>query len=325
MAVPSITQALDDLYTTTWQNRQEGVADNVFNATPFWFWLKDKGKLVPQRGGRTIEENLEYASNSTVQWIARGGTVDMSDFKFLTVAIYQWRYLAVNILRFWVDEQQNSGKNVILNWVKQKLDNSEQSLVEQLETNLAAGSGSAAMAIDGLQYLVPDVPSQSGNNAGGIDPSIYTWWQNQMTDMTGLSFAVYGVSKMRTLLNNCMQNRRMDAPDIIVSDQTTYEYYEDNSLNYLRTPNTKLADLGFANQTFKGIPMVWSPQISGRLYMLNTRYLKFIYDPAVFFDMTEWKPIPAQGNDRAAQILSACAFTTNRRRVHGVMKNITTP
>ena len=235
MSVPSITLALDDLYTTTWQNRLDGIGDNIFNATPFWFWLKDKGKMKPQRGGRTIEVNLEYAQNSTVAWIARGGTVDMNDFKFLTTGIYQWRYLAANILRFWVDEQQNSGKNVILNWVKQKLDNTDQSLIETLETQLAAGSGAATNAFDGLQFLVPDTPSSSANNAGGIDPSVYTWWQNQMIDLNGLSFSVYGVSKMRTLLNNCMQNRRMDAPDIILTDQTTYEYYEDTALNFLRT------------------------------------------------------------------------------------------
>lgn len=325
MAVPSITVALDDLYTTTWQNRQEGVGDNIFDATPFWFWMKDKGKLVPQRGGRIIEENLEYAQNSTVAWLARGGTVAMNDFKFLTVGQFNWRYLAVNVLRFWVDDQQNSGKNVILNWVKQKLDNSEQALVETLETQLAAGSGSATNAIDGLQWLVADDPTSSSNTVGGIDPSVYTWWRNQTYNFTSKSFAVYGVAQMRTTLNNCMQNRRMDAPDIILSDQSTYEYYEDTALNYLRTPNTKLADLGFANQTFKGIPMVWSPAVTGRMYFLNTRFLKFTYDPQVFFDMTEWKPIPAQGNDRAAQILTACSFTTNRRRTQGVIYNINTP
>ena len=30
--VATLTQFLDNLYTTTWQNRMEGVADNVFNA-----------------------------------------------------------------------------------------------------------------------------------------------------------------------------------------------------------------------------------------------------------------------------------------------------
>lgn len=322
--VNSITLALDDLYTTTWQNRREGVADNVFSAAPFWFWLKDKGKLRPVRGGRIIEVNLAYASNATVGWITRGGTVSLNDYKFLTVGQFNWRYLVANITRFGVDDQQNSGKNQILNWVRQKIDNTQESLISTLETQLAAAGGAATNAIDGLQFLVPDTPSSSANNAGGIDPSQYTWWQNQAIDMNNLSFAVNGVGKMRTLLHNCMNNRRMDAPDIILSDQTSYEYYEDTVLAYYRTTNTKLADAGFENQTFKGIPMVWTPAISQRMYFLNTRFLEFIYDPAMYFDMTEWKPIPDQPNDRAAQIVTACAFVTNRRKVQGVLKNINT-
>lgn len=327
--VNSFTQALDDLYTTTWQKRLPGVFDNIFTAAPFWFWLKDKGKLKPVRGGRFIETNLEYAQNSTVQWISRGGTVAMNDFKFLTVAQYQWRYLVANILRFGVDEQQNSGDARTIDWVNAKLNNTEESLVSTLETTLAAGQGSTAIppAIDGLQFLVPDAANvaSSSYNAGGIDPSVYTWWQNQAIDMTGLSFAVNGIAKMRHLLNLCMNNRRMDAPDIILSDMTSYEYYEDAVLPMLRINNNRLADAGFENQTFKRIPMVWSPAITGRMYFLNTRFIEFVYDPAYFFDMTEWKSIPNQVNDRAAQVELACSFMTNRRRVLGVLSTIDTP
>lgn len=328
MAVNQFTQALDDLYTTTWQKRLPGVYDNIFAAAPFWFWMKDKGKLKPQRGGRFIETNLQYGTNTTVTWISRGGTVPMTDFKFLTVAQFQWRYLTANILRFGVDEQQNSGDEKIIDWVNAKLDNTEDSLITQLETNLAAGVGGTLTppAIDGLQFLVPD----SGNvanasfNAGGIDPSVYTWWQNQAISMAGSSFAVNGIFNMRHLLNLCMNNRRMDAPDIIVSDMNSYEFYEDAVLPMYRTSNNKLADAGFDSQTFKRIPMVWSPSITQRMYFLNTRFIEFIYDPGYFFDMTEWKAIPNQVNDRAAQVILACSFLTNRRRVLGVINSIDT-
>jgi hypothetical protein len=328
--VNQFTQALDDLYTTTWQKRLPGVFDNIFTAAPFWFWLKDKGKLRPVRGGRFLETNLEYGQNSTVQWIARGGTVAMNDFKFLTVAQYQWRYLVANILRFGVDEQQNSGDSRIIDWVNAKLNNTEESLTSTLETTLAAGSGAAtlpAASIDGLQFLVPDFANvaSSSFNAGGIDPSVYTWWQNQAIDMTGLSFAVNGVDKMRHLLNLCMNNRRMDAPDIILSDMNSYELYEATVIPAYRTSNNRLADMGFDNQSYKRIPMVWSPALSQRMYFLNTRFIEFVYDPGYFFDMTEWKAIPNQVNDRAAQVELACSFMTNRRRVLGVLSTIDTP
>jgi hypothetical protein len=338
---PSFTQFLDNLYTTTWQNRMEGVADNVFNATPFWFWLKDKGRLKPQRGGRFIEENLEYASNSVIDWVTKGSTIPLNDFEFLTVAQYQWKYLAASIVRFGIDDQQNASKAKIIDYVRAKLDNTENALITEFESRLCAGPGTGGtagtqgagtpsdLAIDGLQTLVADAPNVTpggdGITVGGIDSSQYTWWQNQYRSMNGISFATSGVSYMRTMLNNCMNNRREDRPDILVSDQTTYEYYENATLQFYRITSNKLADAGFENQTFKNIPMVWTPSMSNHLYFLNTKFLQLVYDPAMYFDMTEWKPIPDQINDRAAQIITACTLTTNRRRVHGVLSSINTP
>jgi hypothetical protein len=339
----SVSQFLDNLYTTTWQNRQEGTADNVFNATPFWFWMKENGRLIPQRGGRFIEENLEYAANNNIVWLQKGSTVPLNDFEFLTVAQYQWKYIAASIVRFGVDDQQNAGKAKIISLMNSKMENTEQALIEQFEAAITGGPGTTAptgsteavvgadLAIDGLQCLVAAAPQTTpggdGVAVGGIDSSIYTWWQNQYFSMAGSSFATNGVNNMRHMLNNCMNNRIGDRPDIILSDQQTYEYYEQSVLSYLRITNNKLGDAGFENQTFKQIPMVWSPTIAsgGTMYFLNSRFLKLIYDPSMYFTMTEWKPIPDQVNDRAAQIATACALTTNRRRVHGVISSINTP
>lgn len=355
MPINTLTQFLDNLYTTTWQNRMEGVADNVFNATPFWFWLKDKNKLKTQRGGRFIEENLEYATNANIAWVDKGSTVSLNDFEFLTVASFNWRYIAASIVRFGTDDQKNNGKAKIMSLMNSKLDNTEGALISEFESRLVGTAGTitaatttaGAQAIDGLQCLVADDPTANSGGAGvavgGIDSSVaaYSWWRNQRKNMAGLSFATNGVAQMRIMLNNCMNNRRENRPDIILTDQRTYENYEATQLTYMRVVNKKMADANFENQSFKSIPMVWTPSIAtedtsnvgsptpptlgaGRLYFLNTGFLSLTYDPAYWFDMTEWKAIPDQVNDRAAQIISACTLTTNRRRVHGVMYNLDT-
>lgn len=320
----SLTEILDNLYTTTWQNMKSTVSDQIFDATPFWFWLKDKGKLRTEEGGRFITEPLQYDKNDNVSWIGKGGTVTLNDFEFLTVATYYWRYLVASMVRFGVDDQQNRGKNQIINLMNSKMENTQNALVSELETRLAAASGTADNAIDGLQHIIADDPTAS-LTVGGIDQSANAWWRNKTKNMTGLSFASVGVANMRTMLNNCMNNLKMDAPDLLLSGQTPYEMYEDAVLDFYRVTNNKLADAGFQNQTFKGIPMVWSPSISNqRLYFLNSRFFSFVYDPMMYFDMTEWKPIPDQVNDRAAQIVTAGALTISRRRCHGVMHTIDT-
>ena len=319
MAVQSLTEAIDNLYTSTWQHMKGGAIDNIFDATPFWFWLKDKGKLKPQSGGRHILEPLEYAKNDGVKFLGKGGTVSLNDREFLTEALYDWRYLVAPLVRFGVDDQVNRGKTKLLNLVTAKLSNAENSLVDTLETTLAADVGAAGGAFDGLQHLVQDDPTSS-TTVGGINQSTNSWWQNQKHSLTGVSFATSGVDEMRTMLNEVTNNRLKDRTDIILCGQTPFEYYEDAALGKLEIQNTKLAELGFDHQTFQGIPMVWSPECANtRMYFLNTNFLSFVYDPAMFFDMTEWKAIPEQVNDRAAQIATACTTTTSRRRVQGVI------
>ena len=319
----TLVEALDNLYTTTWQNMKSQVADQIFDATPFYFWLKSKGKMKTVSGGRFITEPLQYAKNDNVTWIGRGGTVSLNDQEFLTVAYYEWRYLVASIVRFGVDDQKNRGKNQIINLMMAKLQNARDSLISELESRLFAGEGSSQNAMDGLLHLVQDDPTAS-STVGGIDQSANSWWRNQSINMTGVSFASSGVENMRKMLNNTMNNLKMDAPDIIVCGQQPYEFYEDNLLSYYRITNNKLGDAGFQNQVFKGIPMVWSPSCGNRMYFLNTRFINLVYDPALFFDMTEWKAIPDQVNDRAAQIVSAMQLTVSRRRCQGVIYGIDT-
>lgn len=329
----TLTEVLDNLYTTTWQNMKETVADNIFDATPFYFWLKSKGRMRQEQGGRFITEPLQFAKSDQVKWIGRGGVVPLNDFQFLTVARYDWRYLVGSLVRFGVDDQQNRGKNQIINMINAKLENLKSALITELETRLAGGSGAVAAgtttedapAFDGLQTLVADDPTAS-LTVGGINQQTETWWRNHSEDMNGVSFSSgAGLDRMRTILNRTGNNQKSEFPDLILCGQMPYEYYEDSVLPLYRVTSNKLADAGFQNQMYKGIPMVWSPSIGTRMYFLNTNYISFVYDPAMFFDMTDWKPIPNQVNDRAAQIITACALTVSRRRCQGVIYNINTP
>lgn len=331
-AITTLTEALDNLYTTTWYHMKSTIIDQIFDSAPLWFWLKDKGKLRTEEGGRFITEPLQYAATDNVKWIGKGSTVPLNDFEFLTVSQWQWRYLAASMVRFGIDDQQNRGKMQIINFMNSKITNTNDALITEMETMLFAASGAATgtgtlethARPDGLQVFVPDDPTAS-QTVGGIAHT-NTWWRSKSTNMTGLSFASYGVSSMRTMVNNLGTGRKQDRPDILVSGQTPYEMYEDTILPAYRITNNKLGDMGFENIVYKGIPMIWSPSCaSTRMYFLCTNYLQFVYDPMMFFDMTEWKSIPNQPNDRAAQIVTACSMITSRRRCQGVLYNIDTP
>jgi hypothetical protein len=302
-------------------------ADQIFDATPFWYWMRANGMLEKVEGGRFMTEPLRFAKSDNVEFIRRGSSVDLSDKEFMTLAKEEWRYMIDSIVRFGVDDQQNRGKNAILSLANAKMDNSKDTLVDTMETRLAGAAGTDQF--NGLQDVVADAPT---NTLHGISGSTYSWWKNQQDDFgtNWTTFADDGVAAMNKMVNNCSNNRRQDTPDIILTGQHPFELYWEETLEQRRVVNKTMGDAGFQNIEFRGIPMVWSPAVpsanvnteDARMYFLNTRFLKFKYDPMMFFDMTAWKDIPNQVNDRAAQIILAGNLMTGRRRVHGVIWNM---
>ncbi len=325
----TLTENLDNLYTTTWQNMKSKTSDQIYDATPFWFWMRANGMLESVEGGRFLTEPLRFAKSENVEFIGRGSSVDLSDKEFLTLAKEDWKYMIDSIVRFGVDDQQNRGKNAILSLVNAKLDNSKDSLVDTMETRLAGSA--TGLQFNGLQDIVADDPT-ADTKLHGINGSDYSWWRNKTrdfaTDLT--TFDADGVIAMNQMVNNCSNNIRQDTPDIILSGQHPFELYWEETLEQRRVVNKTMGDAGFQNIEFRGIPMVWSPAIASddvdttaaRMYFLNTRFLKFKYDPMMNFDMTAWKDIPNQVNDRAAQVILAGNLMTGRRRVHGVIWNM---
>ena len=324
----SLTENIDNLYTTTWQNMKDSLQDQIYNSTPFWFWMKDNKRLEAVEGGRFMAEPLIFAKSSNVKFIGKGSTVRLGDKEFLTEAIYEWRYLADSLVRFGTDDQKKRGKNQIISLMKAKIENAKNSLTDRIEEVLFGADTQGAiddtLPFHGLQKIIPDDPTAAGT-FGGIDQVVNTWWRDQTLNATGKSFTLVGDKLMREILNDCSNNKRQERPDLILSGEKPYRLYEENLTTMHIVDNSRLADAGFETIRFKGIDMVWSPSCADtRMYLPNTRYLKFKYDPQMNFDMTSWKEIPDQVNDRAAQIVLAGNLCTGRRRVHGVIHTIDT-
>jgi len=305
------------MYTSTWQDMRTTAVDNVFDATPFYFFLRKKGGIKRIEGGRWIGVPLMYGKNTQYAWLGKGGTIPLAEDEILTTARYVWRYLAIGLVRYWVDELQNRGKHQIINLVTTKLENAKLSLIDILETALFTAQSGKTM--NGL----PDVCPTSANTFGGIARGTYTWWDCSRKTATG-SFAIYGISDMRNLFNTCSAKSGQDTPDFILTGQTPYEWYEDETLEFKQIVNKDLADASFEYLNFKGKPLMWSPSgPADAMYMLNSKFFEFVIDEAADFDMTDWKAIPNQTKDRAAQILVACNVVVNRSKPLGVLHTMT--
>lgn len=316
------TQDIDNMFTTTWAYRVREAIEQVYLKTPFWAWLKSLGKIDSGMTGHSrIEIPLEYGSNETVRWITKGSTVPLTEGDLMTMADEEWKYVAVTLMRFGTEDQQNRGKAAIIPYVERKINAAERSLREEFE-RVCFADGTGTNEPNGLQNLVAAAPTTG--TVHGINRATYDWWRNNTKTATGV-FSVYGVSDMRTIMNTMTKYSKNEISDLfILTDQTTYEAYEDELLDYLRITDKKMTDLGFDNLKFKGRPITWSPSApAAKIYFLNPAYLKLMIDDEYFMQMTEWKAIPDQVNDRTAQILCTMNLVTSRPIAQGILTGIT--
>ena len=266
---------------------------------------------------------MSYAKNQTVASLDKGDTISISDTKFLTVAQYEWKFVAGSLVRYYVDDAKNKSKQQHLSLVNAKIDNLERSMIDKFEAMIFAdGTGNGSKDIDGLGNLVDYTPT-TARTVGNIPQTTYTWWQNKQAAATG-SASVYLLSDMRSMFNNCGVGQATDQPDMLITTQAVYEYYEDEVQEQKQIVNQTSGDAMLITVTFKGVPLVWSSQCTaGYMYFLNSKYIGLNVDPDINMSATEWKVIPNQ-LDRVQQVVWKGNLIASRRASLGVLGGITT-
>lgn len=316
----SWSQTIDTLYTTTWAYRKPQATIQAFEKTPLVFWLRERGRVQFVSGYRRIEIPLEYGSNDTIRWIGKGDTVPITDSELMTMAYENWKHISVSIVRWFQDEQQNRSKAQAINLMNAKLNAAERGIYEELE-RVCFADGTGSKEPNGLQNLVATDPTTG--TVHGIDRSSYTWWRNQQKTASGAA-SVYLISDMRTCLNDILKYSRAELQGItLVTDQTTFELYEDEGFEIYQLTSNKLFDAGFDTLQFRGRPIMWCPSCpSGYMYFLNTEYLSLVCDEDYWMLMTDWKVIPNQPHDKVAQITCTLNMVTTRPIVQKVLTGI---
>jgi hypothetical protein len=252
-----------------------------------------------------------------------------------TTARWDWRYLAGHVQRSIFDDQKNNGEFRIKPYVNKRLTDMRDGLEQDIEEAFFQGTvtGEGGKLIQGLYDIVTSAADQSTGTYGGIArPLTYdaategvvsepltgnTFWGPKFLNGTTPK-EVNLLEDMKKLYNGIFKNKQ--APDLIISDRGLFEMYESFALDIsqiIKETDTRMADLGFDVLRFKGKRMIWSDDATtDDMLMVNTEHIKVTYDPQLWFEMTEFKPIPLQG-ERIAHILLAMNTISGQLRRHG--------
>lgn len=305
---------VQSLIATTLSKYGKTLADNIHKAIPLFAWLSIK-KRVTEEGGATVVRSIVYGSNSTAGFYASDDILDTTIQDNFTAAQWQWRQAAASVTVTGRIELQNSGSSQVIDYAKAQIDNALASLKEQIDIKLFASAQTGPNITP-----LPAIISSSGT-VGDISGTTNAWWQS--TSTTSGSFAARGLSDLRTAWDTVSVKMPAGGPDLILSDQTSYEAYEATLTPTVRYSDVSMGDLGFSNLKYKEAVWTWDPNASsGNIYLLNSKALELVQHEKRLFTMSEWVK-PANQDLKVAQVFWAGELTTNNRRKLAVLTSVT--
>lgn len=271
---------LSEIVTTTLRNRSKKLADNVSDNTALLMRLKQKGKIKPFSGGRNIVQELEYAENATYKRYSGYEALNIAPSDVFTAAEFEIKQAAVAVSISGLEELQNSGKEGLIDLLESRIGNAERTMVNNISADVYSdGTADGGKQIGGLQLLVADAPTTG--TVGGINRATWSFWRNQIYDFSDESVTPSDTtiqSAMNTLWLRCKRNN--DVTDLIVADDTYFQYYWESLQAIQRVTNDKMAQAGFQNLKFMGADVVPDGGQGGdcpsaHMYFLNTNYIHY--------------------------------------------------
>lgn len=318
----------DSLLSTTLNNYRKTLTDNVFRSRPLLWWLTEKNSVRKLSGGVSIVEPLIYAegqAGSYGEWDA----ISIVPQEGLSAAQYAWRQLFATIAISGLDEAQNNGEDEVINLLKAKVMQAEETLKGKLNKMLFGdGTGNSGKDWNGLANLVAATGAP-----GGIDSTdaANAFWKSVTGVGTGL--AAGGLRGLLGTAYNAASNGN-DVIDGVFTTQAVYEKYEAELTPNVRYQDVKSANAGFTSLMFKQGPIYWDRDCPvGVAYGLNSKYITLVGHTDRWFKQSPFSDglsAAAGGNattvDARYSIITTYGnLTLNNRRNHFVVTAIPTP
>lgn len=318
MASPNST--FTELVSTTFRKHRKEIKDNLSTRNALLKYIMKRGNYVTEDGGLSIATPLDYTTNGTYQRYSDWDTLDISQSDVISAAEYQWRQIAINVVASGRELRINSGESRIINLAKARIKNAIRTFNNNFSSDLYS-AGSLTNQVNGLQAIVADTNT---NTVGGIDANTWTFWRNTVYDAS-----VNSVTPSASTIENglmlplwlSIDRGPDDQPDLIVADNTYYQYFEGSQASLKRYTTSESANGGFTTLKYKSADVLFDGNSgipTSHMYMLNTNYLQLVvHKDADMQIMDDMRPINQDGS--VTPILWMGNLTCSNRKMQGVI------
>lgn len=272
----SFASSITDVVATTMRERSDEVFDNITKNNALLVRLKDKGKIRYVTGGSEVDEVLSFATNPNANWYSGIDKLSVGQADVISAATFTLKQLACPVVFSGLDKLQNAGKEKQLDLADSRMEVAEGTMMNLISQGLYAdGTTFGGKSLVGLGAAVIDTPSSGVY--GGIDPAVWTFWQNQVNNAGAMTASTIQ-GAMNTLYFS--QVRGKDRPDLLIFDTNLFGTYMASLQSIQRFSDPRLAELGFTTVKFMNSDVVLDGGVGGYEasnvgHFLNTNYLFF--------------------------------------------------
>jgi len=309
------------LFSTTLQNYQPTLVDNIFKDLVLLNHLNSGGRVVMEEGGTQIVEPVLYEENSTAASYSGYDNIALTPQDGITSAIYDWKQIAASIAISGIEEAQNRGTEAIIKLLNAKIMQAEMSIKSLVNGQLLSsndGTGGTAKEFNGIGGFAGSL-----NTAiGGIDAATNTWWNP--TIQSSIQGQTLSLINMANTYNNASKGN--DTPDLIITTEQLFSKYESLLTPNVRYQDVSKANAGFQNLMFKQTPVVFDLAMPGNqvsnasMYFLNSKYLKLTGMNGHWWTTTPFQQgTVAQKDARYAIVLAYGQLTCSNRARQGYL------
>jgi hypothetical protein len=358
MAPTTVTYTMDALLSTTLNNYQKTLVDNVSTSSSLLWFLMNK----VDGGYEGVEDIGDRMQLPLMTALAQADTykgydpLNTQPTEGITTAYYEWFQAAVPVTISGLEEKKNSGEARLVNLLESKVKQSELGIKDLLAKMIVSGNGVNSPLVAGqimLQYTSPnnnsigpdplfrllqfDPTSNTAANkmVGAIDQSAETFWRNLTEDWAAITTYKQLLAKLRhSYKAACAYNH--GKPTLFLSDMTTAELYENALAELHQNPSYQKADIPFDAVQFKGLPWMWDIYFPedvkaglqtdaanplGAITMLNLDHIKWKYHKGTNFVSTPFEKAPNQ-DAKIAQIMYLGGVGMDNRRSQTLIAGI---
>lgn len=310
----------NDILSSTLRILKDEEVDNLYKATPLLDSIRKQGGVETVDGGSKLDRPMILAEHSTITQLSSGyEPINLSASDVLRHQSYEFQNATIPIIITKVEEMANKGPRAIVDVAQARMKAAMGQFKREYERALVAASSTVLTQLSSLNgiaqsrngFFENSLFGQQTNTVGEIDKQSFPEdFQHQRGEVLAITVGGTETIDAMTEVYVDAQLRTPDgsSPNLILCSPDFFKKYKAQLYNNQRFVDAGTLDGGGLQLAFHGAALIPSPVMvtldAGQLtdntggvsgnaqyiaaYILNTKYIKLVYDSDGEFEMTDF-------------------------------------